>query len=169
MVYNYKWTFLYLCFVFSMIVTYLFCLLRFSKNSWASHALGLKLKHIQAGLSIEIMLQICHYDWLTLYNEKTMEHSDHWIMTGWHGEQWDFQYNGTFWPLDQDWMAWFSVAFSKQWKDNGTFWSLDPECWQDRERMAKKTVGFAKQWKDNTEGTSKQRKDNGTLWSLQGV
>jgi hypothetical protein len=20
-------------------------------------------------------------------NEKTMEHSDHWIMTGWHGEQ----------------------------------------------------------------------------------
>jgi hypothetical protein len=26
-------------------------------------------------------------------NEKTMEHSDHWIMTGWHGEQWDFQNN----------------------------------------------------------------------------
>jgi hypothetical protein len=24
---------------------------------------------------------------------KTMEHSDHWIMTGWHGEQWDFQNN----------------------------------------------------------------------------
>jgi hypothetical protein len=23
-------------------------------------------------------------------NEKTMEHSDHWIMTGWHGEQCDF-------------------------------------------------------------------------------
>jgi hypothetical protein len=22
-----------------------------------------------------------------------MEHSDHWIMTGWHGEQWDFQNN----------------------------------------------------------------------------
>jgi hypothetical protein len=26
-------------------------------------------------------------------NEKTMEHSDNWIMTGWHGEQWDFQNN----------------------------------------------------------------------------
>ena len=26
-------------------------------------------------------------------NEKTMEHSDHWIMTEWHGEQWDFQNN----------------------------------------------------------------------------
>ena len=24
---------------------------------------------------------------------KTVEHSDHWIMTGWHGEQWDFQNN----------------------------------------------------------------------------
>jgi hypothetical protein len=22
-----------------------------------------------------------------------MEHSDHWIMTGWHGEQWVFQNN----------------------------------------------------------------------------
>ena len=26
-------------------------------------------------------------------NEKTMEHFDHWIMTGWRGEQWDFQNN----------------------------------------------------------------------------
>ena len=26
-------------------------------------------------------------------NEKTMEHSDHRIMTGCHGEQWDFQNN----------------------------------------------------------------------------
>jgi hypothetical protein len=24
-------------------------------------------------------------------NEKTMEHSDHWIMTGWHREQRDFK------------------------------------------------------------------------------
>ena len=24
---------------------------------------------------------------------KDNEHSDHWIMTGWHGEQWDFQNN----------------------------------------------------------------------------
>jgi hypothetical protein len=29
----------------------------------------------------------------TQNNEKTMEHSDHWIMTGWHEEQWDFQNN----------------------------------------------------------------------------
>jgi hypothetical protein len=26
-------------------------------------------------------------------NKKTMEHSDHWIVTGWHGKQWDFQNN----------------------------------------------------------------------------
>jgi hypothetical protein len=26
-------------------------------------------------------------------NEKTMQHSDHWIVTEWHGEQWDFQNN----------------------------------------------------------------------------
>jgi hypothetical protein len=26
-------------------------------------------------------------------NEKTMVHSNHWIMTGWHGEQWNFQNN----------------------------------------------------------------------------
>ncbi len=24
-------------------------------------------------------------------NEKTMKHSDHWIMSGWHGGQWDLQ------------------------------------------------------------------------------
>ena len=54
-----------------------------------------------------------------------MEHSDHWIMTGWRGEQWDFQNNGTFWSLDHDWVAWRTVGFSEQWKDNGTFWSLD--------------------------------------------
>ena len=23
-------------------------------------------------------------------SEKTMKHSDHWVMTGWPGEQWDF-------------------------------------------------------------------------------
>ena len=26
-------------------------------------------------------------------NEKSIEHSDHWIRTGWHGEQRDFQNN----------------------------------------------------------------------------
>jgi hypothetical protein len=26
-------------------------------------------------------------------NENTTKHSNHWIMTGWHGEQWDFQNN----------------------------------------------------------------------------
>jgi hypothetical protein len=34
-------------------------------------------------------------------NEKTMEHSDHWIMTGWHGEQWDFQNTMTGWHGEQ--------------------------------------------------------------------
>ena len=57
-------------------------------------------------------LKICHWinhwiltrwhgeQWDFQNNEKTMEHSDHWIVTGWHGEQWDFQNNekdnGTF-------------------------------------------------------------------------
>jgi hypothetical protein len=31
--------------------------------------------------------------WYFQNNEKTIKHSDHWIMTGWHGEQWDFQNN----------------------------------------------------------------------------
>ncbi len=26
-------------------------------------------------------------------NKKTMKHSDHCMMTGWHDEQWDFQNN----------------------------------------------------------------------------
>ena len=26
-------------------------------------------------------------------NENKMKHSGHWIVTGWHGEQWDFQNN----------------------------------------------------------------------------
>jgi hypothetical protein len=43
-----------------------------------------------------------------------MEHSDHWIMTGWHGEQWDFQNNKkTMKHSDHDWMAWKTVGFSK--------------------------------------------------------
>jgi hypothetical protein len=37
----------------------------------------------------------CIGQWDFQNNEKTMVHSDHWIMslTGWHGEQWDFQNN----------------------------------------------------------------------------
>jgi hypothetical protein len=36
-----------------------------------------------------------------------MEHSDHWIVTGWHGEQWDMQSNKKTMEqsLDRDWMA----------------------------------------------------------------
>jgi hypothetical protein len=36
---------------------------------------------------------VCQFFCRFLNIEKTMEHSDHWIMTGWHGEQWDFQNN----------------------------------------------------------------------------
>ena len=41
-----------------------------------------------------------------------MEHSDHWIMTGWHGEQWDFQNNEKTMEhsLDHDWMR--TVGFT---------------------------------------------------------
>jgi hypothetical protein len=28
-----------------------------------------------------------------------MEHSDHWIVPGWHGEQWDFQNNEKTWNI----------------------------------------------------------------------
>jgi hypothetical protein len=41
--------------------------------------------------------------------ENTTEHSDHWIMTGWHGEQWDFQNNENTTEhsdhWNHDWMA----------------------------------------------------------------
>jgi hypothetical protein len=53
---------------------------------------------------LKIMKRQCNilpldHDWMTCRvvgfsnNEKTMEHSDHWIMTGWYGGQWDFQNN----------------------------------------------------------------------------
>jgi hypothetical protein len=35
----------------------------------------------------------CGFTWDFQNNEKTMEHFDHWIVTGWHGEQRDFQNN----------------------------------------------------------------------------
>ncbi len=41
----------------------------------------------------------------------------HWILTGWHGEQWDFQNNEKTMEhsdsLDHGWMAWRTVGFSK--------------------------------------------------------
>jgi hypothetical protein len=82
-----------------------------------------------------------------------LKHSVQWIMTEWHGEQWDFQNdqnnNGTFWSLDNDWMAWRTVRFSKQWKDNGAFRLLHHD-W-----MTWRTMEFSKQWNDNE-----------TYWSL---
>jgi hypothetical protein len=33
-----------------------------------------------------------------------MEHSDHWIVTGWHGEQWDFQNNEKTMEHSDHWM-----------------------------------------------------------------
>jgi hypothetical protein len=44
-------------------------------------------------------MALYHHDWMAWRtgdfqnNEKTTKHSDHWVMTGWHGEQWDFQNN----------------------------------------------------------------------------
>jgi hypothetical protein len=32
-------------------------------------------------------------------NWKSVKQSDHWIMTGWHGEQWDFQNNKRQWNI----------------------------------------------------------------------
>jgi hypothetical protein len=43
-----------------------------------------------------------------------MEHSDHWITTGWHGEQWDFQNNEKTMEHSDRWIAWRTVRFSKQ-------------------------------------------------------
>ena len=48
-----------------------------------------------------------------------MEHSDNWIMTGRHGEQWDFQNNEkTMEHSDNHWIltgwTWRTVGFSKQ-------------------------------------------------------
>jgi hypothetical protein len=43
-----------------------------------------------------------------------MEHSDHWITTGWHGEQWEFQNNEKTMEHSDHWIAWRTVRFSKQ-------------------------------------------------------
>jgi hypothetical protein len=40
-----------------------------------------------------IMTGLHGEQWDFQNNEKSMKHSDHWIMTGWHGEQWYFQNN----------------------------------------------------------------------------
>ncbi|CAB3989261.1 transforming growth factor-beta receptor-associated 1-like [Paramuricea clavata] len=46
-------------------------------------------------------------------NEKTMEHSDRWIMTGWHGEQWDFQNNEKTMEHSDHWIM--TVWHGEQW------------------------------------------------------
>jgi hypothetical protein len=38
-------------------------------------------------------------------SEKTMEHFDRWIMTGWHGEQWDFQNNEKTMEYSYHWIV----------------------------------------------------------------
>jgi hypothetical protein len=53
-----------------------------------------------------------------------MEHSHHWIMTGWHGEQWDFQNNEKTMEHSDHWImtgwhgriiySWRTVGFSIQ-------------------------------------------------------
>jgi hypothetical protein len=68
-----------------------------------------------------------------------MEHSDHWIMTGWHRELWDFKTMKRWWNIliIGSWLDGIeNCGISKQWKDDGTFWSLDHD-W-----MARGTVGF---------------------------
>ena len=35
---------------------------------------------------------------------KIMEHSNHWIMIGWHGEQWNFQNNEKTMEHSDHWM-----------------------------------------------------------------
>ena len=42
-----------------------------------------------------------------------MEHSDHWIVTGWHEEQWDSQNNENTMEHSDHWMAWRTVRFSE--------------------------------------------------------
>ncbi len=37
-------------------------------------------------------------------SKKTIEHSDHWIMTGWYGEQWDFQTMKRQWNILIHWI-----------------------------------------------------------------
>ena len=40
----------------------------------------------------------------TMKRHRNM-HSDHWIMTGWHGEQWDFQNNEKTVGHSDHWMV----------------------------------------------------------------
>ena len=60
-------------------------------------------------------------------NEKTMEHSNHWVMTGRHAEQWDFRNNEKTMEHSDHWIMndGEHLGFFKQRKDNGTFRSLD--------------------------------------------
>jgi hypothetical protein len=55
-------------------------------------------------------MALYHHDWMAWRtgdfqnNEKTTKHSDHWVMTGWHGEQWDFQNNETTMEHSDHWI-----------------------------------------------------------------
>ena len=54
--------------------------------------------------------------WNFQNNEKTMEHSDHWITTERHGEQWDFQNNEKTMEHSDHWTHELFVA-TKTWND----------------------------------------------------
>ena len=56
------------------------------------------MDHFRGVCTREVFLKKIHEDNTGIFQamkkvHKTMEHSDHWIVTGRHGEQWDFQNN----------------------------------------------------------------------------
>ena len=78
-------------------------------------------------------------------NEKTMEHSDHWIVTGWHGEQWDFQNNEKTMEHSDHWIV--TGWHGEQWdfQNNEKTMEHSDHSSLDRDWMAWRTVGFSKQ------------------------
>jgi hypothetical protein len=74
-----------------------------------------------------------------------MEHSDHWIMTGWHGEQWDFQNNKKTMTHSDHWIitGWHGEQWdfrnNEKTMEHSDHWTLDHD-W-----MTWRTVTFSKQ------------------------
>ena len=83
--------------------------------------------------------------WDFQYNEKTMEHANHWIMTGWHGEQWDFQYNEKTMEHSDHWIM------TGSWLDDMELFKTMKRFWKDDEYLISESWLHASEYPDTTQ------------------
>jgi hypothetical protein len=107
-----------------------------------------------------------------------MEHSDHWIMTGWHGQQWDFQNNETTMEHSDHWIMteWHYCPILTFWQSLLFPWSCQTrDCYRHQSflhaptqfaRISRKQAGelFSEQKETNNKNYNKRcRRNNDRL------